>query len=397
MNVRLIALQSLTCIPGSANDEGSVQYVITKTSPVDRKSKWVKKGRYGYSVYVYYSDTDGTLKGGCYHCIRGPFDFSHFAPDKNSSNTAGKCTKFHALYKKYKVMYDQGNDEECERLRGLLEHLRTADCITCRARQKLSPAKLACKKFWNKIRQAMAKKYKGCQNKDCPERGPHVWELIQADHGKNPKVHALSDYTWWSLKKNGGVEAMIEEAKQIEQWICGCCHAVEPTSSSGNRCPDPDTMPEGKQGRNSTKDQVKQYHAQRQAVRKWPKQQYVDAQKRLAGCCAACKRPVVAGKEVQFQWDHIIEATKCKGGLFRKNGGVAGLVNNITNASKLKFDKVGAFVCIEPLYDAARRVKGNPTGRVKKLLDREMKKCNLLCCNCHARRTHQYEPSQTVF
>ena len=369
------------------------KYFITKTCPVDRKSKWVKWDRKMRSVYVYYSDTDGTLKGDCYHCTRGPFDFSHFAPKKNSNNTVGKCTKFHALYKKYKVMDAEGNDEECERLRGLLEQLRTAYCITCRARQKLTPAQLACKECWNGMRQAMAKLNDGCQKKDCPERGPDVWEIIQADHGTNPKVHALSDYAWWAY--NGGVPAMIEEAKQIKQWICACCHAVESTSSQGNRCTDPETMPKGR--RRGTKNEKEQYDARHRAVRVWPKLQYVDAQKRLVGCCAACKRPVVAGKEVQSEWDHVDEATKCKGGLFRKKGGVAGLVGNVVNAAKLKFDTAGTFVCIEPLYDAARRAKGNPTGRIKKLLDREIKKCNLLCCNCHRRRTHQYGPSPTVF
>ena len=371
------------------------KYVITKTSPVDRKSKWVKRGRKMCWVYVYYSDTDGTLKGDCYHCTRGPFDFSQFAPNEHSHTTAGKCTKFRALCEEYKVMYAAGNDEECERLRGLLEHLRTKTCMACRASQKLSPAQLACKECWDGMRQIVTEDNDGCENEDCPERGPHVWQIIQADHGKNPKVHNLSHYIWWAIKKNGGVEAMMEEAKQIHQWICACCHAVEPTSNSGKRCTDPKTMPEGK--RHGTKDQVKQYGAQRHAMGVWPKQQYVDAQKRLVGCCAACKRPVVAGKEVQSEWDHVDEATKCKGGLFRKKGGVAGLVGNVVNAAKLKFDTAGTFVCIEPLYDAARRAKGNPTGRIKKLLDREIKKCNLLCCNCHKRRTWKYGPSPTVF
>ena len=33
-------------------------------------------------------------------------------------------------------------------------------------------------------------------------------------------------------------------------------------------------------------------------------------------------------QEVGFDWDHRDEATKCKGGLYGKKGGVAGLVNN---------------------------------------------------------------------
>ena len=35
--------------------------------------------------------------------------------------------------------------------------------------------------------------------------------------------------------------------------------------------------------------------------------------------------------------------------------------------------------------------------KVKHLLDAEMKKCNLLCSNCHHRHTNKYPPSTTVF
>jgi hypothetical protein len=97
----------------------------------------------------------------------------------------------------------------------------------------------------------------------------------------------------------------------------------------------------------------------------------VDAAKHAVGACVHCSRPVIAGQEVAFDWNHLDEASKCKGGLFGKRGGVAGLANNDANAATLD--------------------------KVKDLLDAEMAKCELLCKNCHFRHTHGYERSATVY
>ena len=144
---------------------------------------------------------------------------------------------------------------------------------------------------------------------------------------------------------------------------------VEPTSSSGRRCKDPEDMPRGKPS--GTKDEVSKYNKRHHAVRVYPKQKHVDAAKGGIGKCAACGRPVEEGKEVMHEFNHLDEATKSKGGLFGEHGGVAGLVHNHSNAATLK--------------------------KVKGLLDDEISKCNLLCCNCHHRHTNKYEPSATQF
>jgi hypothetical protein len=73
---------------------------------------------------------------------------------------------------------------------------------------------------------------------------------------------------------------------------------------------------------------------------------------------------VLPGTEPAFEFNHLDEATKEKGGLFGPRGGVGGLVHNDTKAAAL--DKVQA------------------------LLDAEMAKCNLLCANCHHRHTWKY-------
>ena len=74
---------------------------------------------------------------------------------------------------------------------------------------------------------------------------------------------------------------------------------------------------------------------------------------------------------MQFDWNHRDESTKCKGGLFKKRGGVAGLVSNHANAATL--------------------------AKVQPLLYAEMAKCDLACKNCHHRHTWKYDPSATVF
>eukprot|EP00966_Prymnesium_polylepis_P126378 2922602-Prymnesium_polylepis.1 len=86
-----------------------------------------------------------------------------------------------------------------------------------------------------------------------------------------------------------------EQAKGM-QWICGFCHSLEKTGTQANRHPDPDTMPDGKQGKSATKEEVAQYKAKRFAKITYPKQQYIDAKKRAVGACTKCKRSVTPGE-----------------------------------------------------------------------------------------------------
>ena len=377
---------------------------LFSTNAERRKRVSVKKNGKPCSVLVWYCTRDGTIVGGCHGMCRKQYvDFGNFAPADGSSQTQAARTKFDAAYAAYQIAYAAGDRDECVAQRAILESLRSKLCFDCRNDPGYqSPAVRACRDWWNATRQAMALKHDGCENPDCPERGEGVWPILTADHGSKPKQRDaegdpvnLSNYKWWS--GNGGVPAMIEEAKQIEKYICHCCHRLEPTSNSGNRCPDPKDMPKGK--RTGTEDEKKQYNARHNAVRVHPKQKYIDALKRLVGKCAACARPVVAGQEPAFEYNHLDEATKSKGGLFRANGGVAGLVDNSANAARLAFDTESAFEPIEPLYDAWRLANqvGNPTGKVRGLLDGETDKCDLQCSNCHHRHTNKYDASPTKF
>jgi hypothetical protein len=317
-------------------------------------------------VHVSVACRDGTLKGGCHNCSKSYVDISRFAPEADSHNSAAKRQVFDAAHERYKAAYAESDKDEAVRQRKLVELNRTNNCESCRETKHLSPAEQATKDEWERMQKEACRKFNGCQNPLCSERGMASWCCMQADHGTNPKKRmtngeplSLSEYKEWPTY--GGVEGMREEAKQIHQWICGCCHQLEPTSAAGRRCPDPDTMPNGK--RSGTEEEQKQYEAKHHAKIKYPKQQYVDAVKRSVGCCQYpdCDRKVVFGNEQSFDWDHREESTKCKGGLFGNNGGVGGLVNNHVKAASLD--------------------------KVQGLLDAEMlPKCDLLCHNCHMSR-----------
>jgi len=329
------------------------------------------------SVYDVYEDTDGTLRGGCRNTCRRQFhDYAWFAPAAGSANTAAKHTQFVAAYDAYKTAHALKDREACLAHRAILEALRTTMCAECRHDPGyLSPAARVCKEWWNAKRQEMCALNDGCAHPDCPERGPDVWCVLEADHGTNPKAKHkttgkpinLGSYATWP--GHGGVPAMEVEAEQIEKWICRVCHVLEPTGNAGKRCADPTTMPAGK--RSGTALERKQYMARHQAVIKYPKHQHVDAAKRRLGACAACKRPVEPGTEPGFDFDHLDESTKGRGGLFGARGGVAGLVGKCANAAALD--------------------------KVRDLLDAEMAKCQLLCRNCHTRKTWGYEASTTEF
>jgi hypothetical protein len=148
--------------------------------------------------------------------------------------------------------------------------------------------------------------------------------------------------------------------------ICGFCHRLEKTGCQARRSGDPALMPAGKRGMRATKVEVKQYNAKHKAKIKYPKQVYVDAEKLRRGHCLQCKRHVTKETAFAFDFDHRDPETKMIGEdtLAGTTGGVAGLVHNCTKrASRPQIDGV---------------------------LDVEMELCDLLCCNCHKRKTCGY-------
>jgi len=311
------------------------------------------------------SKRDGELIGDCGHCAEKYLDITKFAPDACNKNGRKRPAFFGALAA-YKAAYEARNLEGAREARDQLDALRPANCPSCRkTTNKLTGPKKACRDCWVELRQEACARHGGCMNPDCREKGTDAWQVLEADHLEpEDKIHRLSDYSWWA--SNGGPAAMRAEAAKC-QWLCRFCHSLEKTGNAANRCGDPALMPDGKQGKHATEEEVRQYKAKHNANIRYPKQQHVDAEKLRRGGCLACEREATPATVFAFDFDHRDPETKLigKGTLAREGGGVAGLVNN--------------------------HVKRAALDKTRDLLDDEMAKCNLLCANCHKRKTFGYE------
>jgi hypothetical protein len=270
---------------------------------------------------------------------------------------------FDAAVKAYGEAYARRDLEAARKARADVVATRNAFCQSCQeVAGKLSPKVEACKAEWERMRKEAG----GCANTDCRERGPNAWQVLQANHlDPETKVHIVSDYPWWA-KKDWTVDQCVSEMRKEAakcNFLCGFCHALDEHSNSANRRGDPDAMPPGKRGKHATEEEVAQYHAKLIAKICFPKQEFVDAEKLRRGCCTTCHRAVAPKTCVAFHFDHRDERTKMTGKdtLARKQGGVCGLVNNSTKRASLD--------------------------EIRPILVAEMDKCDLLCQNCHHRKT----------
>jgi hypothetical protein len=309
------------------------------------------------------STSKGSLLGGCSHCkvsCRRPIE--HFAPPDNLNNHRRRAN-FDAAVAAYGEAYARRDLEAARAARADVVAMRNGFCQSCQqVNAKLSPKEKACKAEWERMRKEVG----GCANPDCRERGPDAWQVLQANHlDPQTKVHMVSEYKSWAKGEWTIDQCVAEMRKEAAKcnFLCGFCHALDERGKQANRNGDPDAMPPGKS--KGTKEEVAQYDAKRHAKINFPKQQFVDAEKLRRGCCAnpACRRVVTPDTCVAFHFDHRDERTKMMGKdtLAGKNGGVGGLVANPTKRAAL--DK------IEPILVA------------------EMDKCDLLCHNCHHRKT----------
>ena len=309
------------------------------------------------------STCKGGLFGDCGNCASKYKEIAEFAPAACLQNVR-KRPAFLAAVEAYNAAYEARDLEGAREARDTINALRPTNCKPCRKTQKkLTGQVKACYECWIELRQEACARHGGCMKEGCCERGPNAWQVLEADH-LNPedKIYALSDYCWWSC--HGGPAAMRAEAAKC-QWLCRFCHFLEPTGSQANRCGDPAAMPDGDY--KGTEEEKAQYETKRKAKIRYPKQEYVDAEKRRRGCCLTCERKVTPANVFAFQFDHRDETTKMKGKgtLAGKSGGVGGLVQNCAKRAALP--------------------------KIKDVLDNEMTICDLLCANCHKRKTFEYE------
>jgi len=335
-----------------------------------RNYKYVRWGKKTRPVLVSSAKPDGTLQGGCCNCTKSFLPMERFAPMECNKN-GRKRPNFYKAVDDYDAAYAARDLDKAREARGRVEALRSDRCPPCvEICSKLSPAQQACKDEWIRMRKEACAQQDGCLYPDCVERGPQAWCVLQADHVHTAKeedetlrkTHILSDYPWWS--GNGGVPAMRAEAAKGLHFPCSFCHRLEPTNAAANKYENPVGMLDG--ACSGTPKEQKQYARKRIAKIVYPKQQFVDGIKRDMMSCELCARPVLAGEEHAWTFDHRNPATKLKGKdtLAGEQGGVAGLVNNHTNAAKLD--------------------------EIKDILVNEMGLCRLLCANCDHRQTWAY-------
>ncbi len=290
------------------------------------------------------------------------------------TNTKKKRAEYLLIVGKVNAAIQDGDFQRAADLQALAEG--SVDCQDCRNKNYgLSKAQQACKDFYDNARHEACMANNGCAHASCPMRGMACERVLTMDHGTNEKARAtptgrypsgkpicLSDYKRWPAQ--GGVAAMQAELQKVDKWICVYCHGLEKTSRAGlYGVVDPATMPDGRKGNLPTHDPERiQFETKAKMKIKYPKYLYVDARKRAIGACAACCRPVKPGEERAFHFDHLDEATKCKGGyLFGPGGGVCGIVGSVDARAKLE--------------------------KVQCLIDAEIAKCQLLCANCHHCKT----------
>ena len=310
------------------------------------------------------STRSGKLFGDCGHCTKTYRPITYFAPEECIPNVRSH-PQFLDAFEAYEAAYAERDLEGATEARATIGAMRTTQCPSCRrTNNKPTGEKKACKEFYEATKREVCERQNGCMNPDCVERGPLAYYVLEGDHvDPETKVRRLSDWTWWGW--NGGVAAMKLEVPKL-QWPCSFCHKLEKTSNQANRCGDPDLMPDGKNSKHATDEEVAQYKAKHYAKNVYPKQVYVDSEKSRRGTCLHCTRPVTPETVFAFDFDHRDERSKMigKDTLAGVKGGVGGIVANSAKRASLE--------------------------NIKDILDAEMAKCDLLCANCHHRKTWGY-------
>ena len=291
-----------------------------------------------------YAPEHGTLVGLCCDCCVNWRPLREaFVPDVEAEKQMRRADLLVKSIEDYETAYADDDQDKMQSAFDVVVAKRASKCRSCQNRtNKLTPKVLACKEEWEQMKREACAKHGGCPKPECTERGMASWVCMSADHvDPTTKVYALGNYCWWSW--NGGVEAMRAELEKC-QWMCLCCHFLEPTSSTGRQsrgtCPSDERIRE--------------------------KQSYVDARKLNIGTCQYddCGRIVTNENVRTFSFDHTDPRTKAthethphlisKG----NKGGVCNIVDN----------------------------RHTSLENVRDELDAEMDKCTLMCECCHRSR-----------
>ena len=300
----------------------------------------------------------GKLWQKCQNCPRTR-PIEEFAPRGAGEKVLAKFMQAILDYQELQMPWDRAT---------IVQHA-TVLCDHCRdilKRTNVNPNTTTgkCRAYLHELRATEFRNCKHCGTARCIELDNVVSDADRAvlyAEGKVsvPKHHRLSDYHWWARPAHGGVEGMRLE-KAVCVPCCNMCHALQPTSTGGNRV-DPSTLPPAVD-QEWTVDK-KMYHKRRKAKIRWPRFCYNDGLKRAIGRCENrnCLRDgagngrCVAGVEPAFEWDH--------------------------NPEK-KWRTISELCCHLPAK--------MPETEWKAIIDIEISdgECRLLCANCHHEKTN---------
>ena len=214
-----------------------------------------------------------------------------------------------------------------------LNKVRCKRCIRCREivkRSNNNPNTTTgqCKFFYKKMREEAV-----CEVCSSSEN-------IEFDHlDPSKKTHSLSSYMFWSC--NGGVNAMKEEFKKCRP-LCRMCHDQHTQKTHKRKYASADEMPTFTQAEKQAKRQ-RQYTDDKAA--------YVLSLKMAIGGCEHCQVSVNPKNSRSFHFAHKNAAEK---------------LYNVSN--------------LVSSYSATLKT-------AKPKIDAEVKKCLLLCCDCHKKIT----------
>ena len=253
---------------------------------------------------------------------------------------------------------------------------RAKHCDTCRQIHKKtqrnpSTKAGACFAKWQELKKDMESK--GCIICGCTD-GMTV-EHTNPDEKKRDKKGkpvGLVDYRKWPSL--GGAKAMQEEYdKPSVVPMCINCHFMQPTGTHMKPKLNPDDLPDGKQGEGATKEEVAAYDKKWLLIEKHKKQAYVEQIKLTwkdkygqVGTCEECVMEVIPhGSEKQEGW---IPAWNGYPHVFQ-----------FAHRSELdKKDQISKIVTSHLSFETC-----------KPRIDREVKRCRLLCQCCAATETNE--------
>ena len=338
------------------------------------------------------TDAERTLSFRCSFCVR-----QHQGSDTTAWHNAAAFTPpayqaraqaaFHGALEARRLAVLAGRGEGDSEVRDNAARMRTHAVLTCQrcrdicTRSHTNPTTLfaQCAAEWERMRNAADAECVKCHTDRALEANhlPSFAERAKAHaamvktHGRDAadahhppetrKLGLLSQATHWSSARAGGVEGMRRELAKCE-WLCACCHMLD---GSSNAAAEHAYNPE-KVSRDNYATQEKFTSARKTARYCQEKRNYINSLKRAIGGCerrdcphdgpngGACEE----GFEACFDWDHQDELQKT------------------INVSKL--------VC-----------NGQSFATAKPLIDDEVRKCRLLCRNCHNTK-HEWLPREAA-